>query len=107
MTSNPAMQKIIFIRIGIFFALLAAALALPWWVFVGASALVMIAYSAYELLALALFADLLYGVPRAFFFDMPFVFSLCVLVMLGIGIVLRRRVSFFGKRSADMSAWHS
>lgn len=87
------MGKILFIRIGIFFALLAAMLALPWPFFLGVLFLVMLAYAAIELILIALLADLLFGVPRELFFDIPFVFTLLALIFLGAGILFRRRVT--------------
>ncbi len=87
------MGKILFIRIGIFFALIAAILVLPWPFVLGALFLVMLAYAAIELTLVALLADLLFGVPRELFFDIPFVFTLLALFFLGVGVLFRRRVT--------------
>lgn len=87
------MGRILFIRIGIFFALLAVMLALPWPFFLGVLFLVMLAYAAIELTLIALLADLLFGVPRELFFDIPFVFTLFALLFLGAGMLFRCRVT--------------
>jgi len=58
--------------------LILCAFAAPWWFTLLAASLFFFVFESFwELLLLSLLMDLLYGTPRAYFFNVMFVLSFC------------------------------
>lgn len=88
------MLHLMLFRLFIFLVLACATIMFPWWVTLCAIVVALIMYPAYEVVLVAVFADMLYGVPRELFFGCTFVYTLCALLALGIGFLIRRRLTW-------------
>ena len=75
--------------------LLFSLLFLPWWFFVLTAGLLLILFSAMEVLLWGVLFDILYASPIPFYFNIPILFTLVFTTAFFAFRIVRRRLVFY------------
>ncbi|MFA6353615.1 MAG: hypothetical protein WCW93_01645 [Candidatus Paceibacterota bacterium] len=84
------------LRISAFILLLFSILFMPFWLSVVIALCAMIYFNVFwEAIVLFLLSDLLYGIPETKFFNMVFVSSIVILIVLIIIEAIKKKLKFY------------
>ncbi|HEY4502794.1 MAG TPA: hypothetical protein VJH21_03115 [Candidatus Paceibacterota bacterium] len=75
--------------------LMVAILFLPWFFVAGIAFLILILFSAWEIILWGIFFDILYASPVPLYFNIPFIFTITFTFLFLVFIMLKRRLVFY------------
>lgn len=83
------------VRITLNILLFLSILFFPWWVSLAIGLILLIRYTAYELLAYGFFADTVYGIPLPGLYNIQFLFTLVFFIALVASFYIKRKIIFY------------